>query len=151
MKRWRALGVVLSSALFTACGGNARSDERALPPQSPGTSVPSEPPPPSDDNPPEPVPTPDVPMPGKGELGFGCATDADCVSPALDTYLTSQARPLPAPPAFASSQCVGVSVFPTLAGPSVEGPACYCLDEFGNPKVIGTAGLDSKYAGHTGE
>src|SRR5688572_19730951 len=113
--------VVVSGALFTACGGNARSDERQPPAPSPSPSVPPEPT--SGDNPRAPVATP-----GEGKLGVGCAIDADCVSPSLDTYLTAQARPLPAPRAFVGSKCVGASVLPAPPGPIVEGPACHCID-----------------------
>jgi hypothetical protein len=148
MKR-SLIAVVVSGALFTACGGNARSDERK-PPAPSSSASPSVPPEAtSGDNPPSPVPTPG--KGSKGELGVGCAIDADCVSPSLDTYLTAQARPLPAPRAFSGSKCVGATVLPGLPGPIVEGPACHCLDEFGNPNIIGPAGLGCLYAGRTGE
>jgi hypothetical protein len=147
---WRALGVVASSALFTACGGNARSDER-LPPASsprPDTGVTPEAPSPSDDSPSS--PTPGVDTPGKGELAVACTTDADCASPSLASYLSGQGQPVPAPRAFASSKCVGAIVYPALPAPTVEGPACHCMDEIGNADVIGPAGLGCFVRGRTG-
>lgn len=148
---WRWVLGVASVGLLAACGGDARSDE----------GVPPAPPPSPTPEPLEPLEPPESPEPidepppirgnANGELGFKCATDGDCVSPALDEFVRAQAGPQPAPEAFASSQCVGLGVSPPLPGPVVEGPACHCVDEYGSQTVIGPAGLGCFLTGRTGE